>query len=45
MVVTIIHGNRTTALVGVLGGVVPIGAEDAKLPSLKSGVLLIKDYN
>ena len=45
MVVAIIHGKRTTALVGVLGGVVPIGAEDAKPPSLNSGVLLIQDYN
>ena len=43
--VTIIHRNGTTALVGVLGGVVPIGAEDAKPPSLNSGVLLIQDYN
>ena len=34
-------GNRTTALVGILDGVV----EDAKPPSLNSGVLLIQDYN
>ena len=44
MVVTIIHRNRTTTLVAVLGGV-PIGEEDAKPPSLKSRVLLIQDYN
>ena len=45
MLVTIIHGKRTHSLVGVKSGVVPIGAEDAKLPSLNRGVLLIQDYN
>ena len=45
MMVTIIRGKRTNALVGVKGGVVPIRAEDAKPPSLNCGVLLIQDYN
>ena len=45
MLVTIIHRKCTHALVGVKGGVVPIGAEDAKPPSWNSDVLLIQDYN
>ena len=45
LLVTIIRGKQTHALVGVKGGVVPIGAEDAKPQSLNSGVLLIQDYN